>query len=120
MPARRRRPAGRPRTSAEAWKDIQAKIPALHARILRSVTAAGGLTDDEIEKATGLSHQNVSARTSEMRTAGILRDSGVRRFTRNGRKAAVWINTEAPAAVGAQLTMIDDQAERERPRTWHD
>jgi hypothetical protein len=49
-----------------------------------------GLTDDELEQATGWRHQTVSARRRELVLLGKVKDSGKRRPTRSGRSATVW------------------------------
>jgi hypothetical protein len=75
------------------WSRVTAKKPAAHALVLDHVRARGalGATDDEIEIATGLSHQNASARRRELVLRGALKPSGLRRRTRTGRTAAVWV-----------------------------
>ena len=52
-----------------------------------------GMTCDEVERWTGLSHQTASARVNELWMAGRLQDSGLRRKTRSGRNAAVYVAT---------------------------
>jgi hypothetical protein len=65
---------------------------------------AHGVTDDELEIETGLSHQTVSARRRGLVQKGRIVDSGLRRQTRSGRKASVWIPgrgaVEAGTAIG--------------------
>ena len=95
----------RPETSLNAWKGIQDKIEGLHGRILSAVAGAHGLTDDELEERLRLSHQCVSARTNELRKSGRLIDSGVRRRTRRGRLAAVWV-TSPSERQAAQISLI--------------
>ena len=51
---------------------------------------AAGATADEVEEATGLPHQTVSPAFSNLKKAGILVDSGSRRFTRLGRRVPAW------------------------------
>ena len=61
------------------------------ARVYREIKwNRSGMTDDEIEVATGWRHQTVSARRRELVKLGAIRDSGERRNTRSGRKATVW------------------------------
>jgi hypothetical protein len=50
-----------------------------------------GATDDEIEVALGMLHQNASARRNALVRKGLVCDSGLTRKTRSGRRAAVWI-----------------------------
>lgn len=95
-----RRKSRRPATSKQAWRDIQDKITELHGRILNAIRLAGGpLTDDELEVVLKLPHQNVSARTNELRNAGRLVASGVRKRTRQGRHAMAWALAEQGATV---------------------
>ena len=52
---------------------------------------ARGMTDDELERLLGRSHQSVSAARNGLTSAGHLVDSGQRRDTRYGRPATVWV-----------------------------
>jgi len=54
---------------------------------------ARGATDAEIEAVTGIRAQSVSPRRGELRTLGLIVDSGKRRPTPSGRPAAVWITS---------------------------
>lgn len=49
-----------------------------------------GLTDDEIERNTHLTHQSVSAARNTLMRKGYIADSGQRRPTRSGNEAIVW------------------------------
>lgn len=79
-------------------------------RILRMVvdhvTSRGvhGATCDEIEQATGLSHQTASARCTEAVARGLLVRTALRRETRSGRKAAVLTSPQAAPAVSNGAT----------------
>lgn len=53
-------------------------------------------SDDELERDLGMRHQSCSPRTSEMAADGIIRESGVRRPTRSGHLAIVWVVSEPP------------------------
>lgn len=59
------------------------------ARILAAWTKRGPSTCDEIERATGLAHQVVSARAADMKRRGVLRATGKTRPTRYGVPARV-------------------------------
>jgi hypothetical protein len=64
--------------------------------VLDYITSRGtfGATCDEAELALGLAHQTCSARFNQLRVElGKIRDSGERRPTRSGRKAAVYVAT---------------------------
>jgi hypothetical protein len=77
-------------TSAEAWVSIQQSLPQIDGRIVGAILARGGATSAEIEDATGLKHQTVSAQIRHMAEAGILHDTGERRLTHSQRRAIVW------------------------------
>ncbi len=49
-----------------------------------------GATSQEIEIALGIPAQTVTPRVKELRTLGLVWDSGTFRPTRSGRKAIVW------------------------------
>lgn len=49
-----------------------------------------GLTDDELEYATGRSHQSVSSARNRLMEDGLVYDSGEVRTTRYGHDATVW------------------------------
>lgn len=87
-----------PDTMHQAAADIAPHTPTLRSRVLRVIESAGmfGQTDDEIEEITGLRHQTASARRRELAKAGAIVDSGMRRKTRSGRSAIVWITAGTP------------------------
>lgn len=78
-------------TSEAAAKSLNPKtLSELEARICRYVAAHfHGVTSEEIQIALGLTHQNCSARTTELVLKGRLVDSGERRRTSSGRAARV-------------------------------
>jgi len=80
-------------TSEAAARAVADKAPSyrwqIHMIIKRA--ADGGMTDDELEVVTGLTHQCASARRRELVLAGLVKDSGVTRLTRSGRRAVVWV-----------------------------
>lgn len=80
-------------TSVAAAESVRASAPGLRERVERFVRRREehGATDDEIEIASGLAHQTISARRRELVLLGCLRDSGLRRPTRSGRSATVWV-----------------------------
>lgn len=79
-------------TSLAAAQRIAPYIPALEARVLEALRAAGehGATDKELEAATGLAHETCSARRRWCVLRGLVVDSGLRRPTPSGRAAVVW------------------------------
>lgn len=80
-------------TSKAAAVAAQPAAPTAEARVLEVIVAAAahGATDDEIEKATGLSHQSASARRRGLVLAGKVKDSGTTRLTHFSRRATVWV-----------------------------
>lgn len=63
------------------------------SRVLAYITRMGshGATDDEVEVALNMSHQNASARRRGLVLKDRVRDSGNRRKTRTGSAATVWV-----------------------------
>jgi len=78
--------------SEAAHEDNIPNAEAQRRTILALIQAAGaqGLTCDEIEVSTGLPHQSASARCSELKKAGKVRERGWRQ-TRRGSKAGVLV-----------------------------
>ena len=58
--------------------------------VAKKVAQLKRIEADEVEEATGLPHQTVSPAFSNLKKAGILVDSGSRRFTRLGRRVPAW------------------------------
>jgi hypothetical protein len=63
----------------------------LRAAVLRYLVAHDGATDEEMQLALGMNGNTQRPRRCELLEAGLVIDSGLRRPTRNGRKATVWI-----------------------------
>lgn len=77
-------------TSAAAAASMRGHAPRLKRYILAQVASADwGMTCDEIEQRTGLSHQTASARIRELVKSDSLYNHGTR-TTRSGRKARVY------------------------------
>lgn len=79
--------------STAALKSVSTTKDAMRWRILAHCLIQGvhGVTCDEIEEALGFRHQTASARLKELKDMKALVDSGRRRPTRSGRRAAVLI-----------------------------
>lgn len=77
-------------TSEAAAASMNASAAGYRERVF-AMFALGNWTCDALEERMNLSHQTVSARIRELVLAGRLTDSGERRKTRSGRKAAVWM-----------------------------
>ena len=81
-------------TSRAAAKSVEPTVNKIRALVLDCIrlnwTMHGGATCEEVELATGLSHQTCSARIRELVLKGLVRDSGERRMNKSGRTATVW------------------------------
>ena len=78
-------------TQDEAWESIQEDIPRLERRVLSTIAKVqDGMTCDEVEVITTMTHQTTSATINSLGKKGLLKDSGKRRPTRRGRAAIVW------------------------------
>lgn len=85
-------------TSYAAAASVLDKLNRLERIVFDKINDAGshGCTDDELEGMTGLSHQTVSARRRTLVLKELIVDSGKRRLTSSGRKAAVWVRSNRP------------------------
>lgn len=77
-------------TSKEAAGAIRKHVTAIATNVLSLFSLHGGMTCDEVEIHSGLSHQTASARIRELVLAHYLEDSTLRRRVRSGRNAIVW------------------------------
>lgn len=81
-------------TSLAAAVDITDQAAALEQKIIAAVEKApSGLTCDETEVLLGMKHQTASARFREAVQHGMLERSGIKRKTRSGKQAGVYIRT---------------------------
>jgi hypothetical protein len=80
-------------TSAAAALSVEDRIRGDARKILDALrrNEEDGLTVDEVEGEFGMLHQTAGARMRGLVLAGLVRDSGRRRLTRNGRPAVVWV-----------------------------
>ena len=80
-------------TSRAAAESMRPKINQLQSMVLGAIRESGptGLTCDQSEVDLGLRHQTASARIKELSQMGYIIDSEMRRYTRSGRRAVVWI-----------------------------
>lgn len=83
-------------TSIEAAESVEVSRDIDAGRIYREIVTAGdlGMTCDEVEVTFEMVHQTASARIYDLRKRDFLKDSGLRRPTRTGRKAIVWVNNK--------------------------
>lgn len=75
-------------TSRAAARSIQPDLSRLELVVFEQIQAKPSTCDD-VEVATGLSHQTCSARVNALKAKGVIRESGTRQ-TRSGRRAVVW------------------------------
>ena len=79
-------------TSKEAAKRIEPDAPTLRDLVLRYLMArpGAGATDEEIQLGLGLNPSTQRPRRIELVERGVVRDSGLKRQTKSGRRAVVW------------------------------
>jgi hypothetical protein len=87
-----------PDRRGNARRSIAPLLSHLQREVLGLITARGprGATDDEIAVALDLQLDTARARRCELRDAGAVVDSGLRRKTRTGRLATVWVAASVP------------------------
>lgn len=79
-------------TSKAAAESVRGVAERDATLILAYIKRVRGATCDEVEVALNLSHQTTSARCADLKNKlGLIVDSGERRRTRSGRKAAVYV-----------------------------
>ncbi|CAB4139986.1 hypothetical protein UFOVP397_22 [uncultured Caudovirales phage] len=78
-------------TSLAAAKAIKPNSAALRAAVLNVIAARGSATDEEIQIELGIPGDTQRPRRVELCEVGRVVDSGLRRRTKRGRLAAVWI-----------------------------
>ena len=83
-------------TSRDAYESVNRADDTLYDRVLNCINDNGSMTCDEVEVEIGGRHQSVSSRIRKGVQDGYLMNSGVKRKTRTGRKAIVWIITDKP------------------------
>lgn len=85
-------------TSYAAAREGRKKLLTDEAKVLAFITSRGttGATDDEIEVALGLLHQNASARRRQLEKDGLVVHTSQRRPTRHGRQAGVYCRSTKP------------------------
>ena len=96
-------------TSREAAQSLpEPALARLEARVMGLIALAGpfGRTDDELEVETGLSHQTVSARRRGLVQKRLVVYNGLRRVTRSGRKATVWILGRGVVKAGVSIDRL--------------
>lgn len=70
---------------------------------------ANGLTTDELVAASGIIRDAASGRISELKTQGIIKDSGLRRRANSGKMVTVWV------LATDEVPLVIETAEKELP-----
>lgn len=85
-----------PGTSESAAAMIARKAPTMRERVFAAIQARGayGLADHEGQAALGILMQTYTPRRGELASMGLIVDSGRRRKTPSGCRAAVWVSVE--------------------------
>jgi DNA-binding transcriptional ArsR family regulator len=88
-------PANATDSSQAAAAMIAEHAPALRERILLFIRERGeqGATNEEIADALGLRPNSETGRATELKDAGLIRDSGRRRRARSGVRVIIWVPT---------------------------
>jgi len=96
-------------TSKEAYESVNHANDTLYDKVLNCIYDKGALTCDEIEVILEGRHQSVSSRIRKGVQDGYLKNSGVKRKTRTGRNAIVWIVIPSPEfPIFNEFTECDD------------
>lgn len=90
---------GRDTSDTAAALLTEAQINAGHRRVLNALWRAlpHGMTDEQIQEATGLNPSTERPRRGELEAGGLVVDTGERGRTHSGRPAILW--TLSPAAI---------------------
>lgn len=78
-------------TSEQAAYDIATDAPTIRRKVLAALHASiVPLTSEEIANKIELPYASVQPRLSELRTAGRVEDSGIRKIGRYGKQIIAW------------------------------
>ena len=77
-------------TSRLAADSINPKLSGLHRRVYFALSWTGGMTDEELIDALGMSPSTVRPRRIELTAQGYVEDSGHTKRGRSGRSATIW------------------------------
>lgn len=92
-------------------------------RIINAMAAVGavGMTYDEVETVLGLMHNAGSPRFGDLVRSGILVANGMRRKTRTGRSAAVYVlNPDRDKSPGRTVTVLKETSAPSAKAFWRD
>jgi DNA-binding MarR family transcriptional regulator len=77
-------------TSVSAAKAATPAMTARRATVLRAIIQHGPATQEQIADRLAWPIQSVNPRVNELARMNLIRDTGERRPTRSGKRAAVW------------------------------
>jgi len=85
-------------TSRQAAEAVRPIASELERRVYQYLASCGilGATDEQIQEALGMDGNSERPRRKSLEQKGYVRDSGLKRPTRSGRLATVWVVTEKP------------------------
>ena len=79
-------------TSEEAARSVKRNVGGLHLTVLDYLRKnPRGATDEELIEGTRLPPNTLRPRRRELQLMGRVIDSGIKRSTKSGRKAVVWL-----------------------------
>mgnify|MGYP005854654539 CR=1 FL=1 len=80
-------------TSVAAANALSPRLGPLQRMALEAIRSAGwtGLTAEELAARLKMDRSTIQPRTSELKRKGLIRDSGLRRLNKTGKKAIVWV-----------------------------
>lgn len=90
-------PSNRSDTSIDAARSIREHAPEQRHQVYQALASFGraGATRDQLALRMGMQISSITARVNELLRLGLAVDSGRRRETRTGRRAAVLVVTDA-------------------------
>lgn len=102
-------------TSQQASQVIQPSAGVLRVQVAQYIAQTGGAgaTDDEVQVALDMNPSTERPRRVELVELGQVKDSGLRRQTRSGRQAVVWVFVP-PAAQQLQRQQVQERAQKLR------
>jgi len=77
-------------TSIQAGEDVAMKAANVRLMVLGALTRGGPMTSDELAAELGIDYRTVQPRTSELRAAGRIVDSGRVAYGPHGKRVTVW------------------------------
>jgi DNA-binding MarR family transcriptional regulator len=77
-------------TSVSAAKAATPAMTGNRARVLSYIIRYGPITQDQLADRMNMPIQSVNPRVNELARMNLIRDTGERRPTRSGKRAAVW------------------------------